>query len=220
MTLIRSNPLFKVRRSEWFSRHLNHKHKSVEEITAIFRQTDKTANAVNEKTGGNLDAEELYLWVIAAIHDYDTAVFDDVDITGIYQTMENLLWEYPPELYDPRYPETLGQLSQFSTLNLLSNTGFIKGATLRKVLKIIDLEPFFQFQLYSDETGWSKPNRRFFDLMIQEAARLHPDQPLLQQHIIHTGDNPVADVAGAEAAGIDGFLVHHNAALISGLLTK
>ena len=63
--------------------------------------------------------------------------------------METLLLEYPPALYADETLDVIAELKQNSncTMGTLSNTGFIKGATLRKVLKVLDLGDFFEFQL-------------------------------------------------------------------------
>jgi len=90
---------------------------------------------------------------------------------------------------------------------LLSNTGFIKGITLRKVLKSLAIDQYFDFQLYSDEVGLSKPNQELFQLMIKEALLLN-HVPLKQ--IIHIGDNPKADIWGADMAGISSLLINSN----------
>ncbi len=47
----------------------------------------------------------------------------------------------------------------------------------------------------SEAVGWHKPDRRFFDHVLQ-ALGLRPEQALM------VGDNPVADIDGARGAGI------------------
>ena len=61
LTLIKSNPHFKKERALFFHKHLNTKHKSIEEVEKTFRQVDLMSNATNEKTGQNISANELYL---------------------------------------------------------------------------------------------------------------------------------------------------------------
>ncbi|RYD21052.1 MAG: HAD family hydrolase, partial [Spirochaetia bacterium] len=60
MTLIRSNPAFKLERTRFFYQHFNCKEKTLEEVGLVFRQIDVMCNAINEKTGGNIHAEEMY----------------------------------------------------------------------------------------------------------------------------------------------------------------
>lgn len=218
LTLIRSNPAFKQERARYFFRDYNTKDKSLEEIQHAFRQVDLMCNAINEKTGGNIDAEEMYLMVISAINDHQLS-FHDIDIDRIYTDMEELVFKHLPEVYCGDTHRVLQELrSQDAvTLNILSNTGFIKGSTLRKILGIIELESYFDFQLYSDELGWSKPCRQLFEKLLQtigETRRheLHPER------IIHVGDNPLADIRGAAAVGISSLLINSNHLSISNLV--
>jgi putative hydrolase of the HAD superfamily len=123
-------------------------------------------NAVNEKSGKNIDADEMYLMVLNFIHDGNINL-DDVDIGHLAAKMEELLFRYPPALYSRVTFSSLQHLKQNSggTFSLLSNTGYITGKTLRKVLALHKLDDFFDFQLYSDEAGMSKPNPEFFNVM-------------------------------------------------------
>ena len=217
LTLIKSDPAFKIERTRYFHSHFNNANKSIEEIAAIFRQVDLMVNSINEKTGKNIDAEEMYLIVISKINNYSTAIHD-IDIDGLYHTMEDLLLNNMPVLYCSECIDVLYKLRESgqSTTSLLSNTGFIKGKTLRKIMTHLELDKLLDFQLYSDEAKMSKPNPLFFQLMLDTVNKnRHMDLDL--DEIIHIGDNPLADVKGAEAIGIKSMLINSNHLTISAL---
>ncbi|ALL05801.1 dehalogenase [Pedobacter sp. PACM 27299] len=217
LTLIKSNPAFKTERTKYFHAHYNSRKKTIEEVALVFRQVDLMVNAINEKTGKNIDADEMYLMVISIINEYSTE-FQDVDTAALYLEMEKLLLNHMPLLYNEASLTVLSELKSpgLSTINILSNTGFIKGITLRKVLSHLKLDEFLDFQLYSDELRLSKPNPEFFQLMLDTIDRVkHPEIGL--HEIIHVGDNPVADVNGAKAMGIHTLLINSNDLLISHL---
>lgn len=209
LTLIKSNPAYKQGRTQYFYEHFNGKHKSLAEVAVIFRQVDLMVNAINEKAGKNVDADEMYLMVISMINDFDFN-FHDVDLVRVSNDMENLVFNHLPVLYNEEALPVLEQLKAAgSTTNILSNTGFIKGKTLRKVINHLGIDPFIDFQLYSDEVRMSKPNASFFQLMLDTIDReKHPELSL--KEIIHIGDNPHADVRGAEAVGINSMLINSN----------
>ena len=218
LTLIKSNPAFKAERTRYFHAKFNSDHKSLEEVAMIFRQVDLMVNSINEKTGKNIDADEMYIMVISIMNNYSTA-FQDIDLDLLYQEMEELLLKYLPLLYCEGCIDVLYKLKRndLSTVSILSNTGFIKGLTLRKVLKRLGLDELMDFQLYSDEFRMSKPNPAFFRLMIDTIDR--KKHPGLQLHeIIHVGDNPNADFAGAQAVGIKNLLINSNELSITDLL--
>ena len=205
LTLIRSHARFKTARSIYFQQHLNPHLKPLEEVQSIFRRVDLMCNAINEKTGGNIRAEEMYLMVL---HDlYEGKDFCSVDINALYQTIEKMILEYVPQIYSPETIDSLLLLkSRGAKINLLSNTGFIKGITLRKVLKATGMEGIFDFELYSDETGCSKPNQQIFGLVLEQ-AKLHHEH-IEKSDILHIGDNALADVQGAQTFGFNTFHVH------------
>lgn len=216
MTLIKSNPSFKTERAKIFHSKFNFAKKTLVEIEHIFRQIDTTCNTINEKVGKNIDAEEMYLLVIAAINNYDLSCMSDIHIHQLYHDMENLVMEYPPVFYSSETPDVLAKLKENASMSLLSNTGFIKGQTLRKVLKNLGVDAYLNFQLYSDETGYSKPNPQFFQLLLDSVESL--GTKCLPSDILHVGDNPIADAAGAQQLGINHLLINSNAIPISKLL--
>ncbi|MDN3583479.1 HAD family hydrolase [Mucilaginibacter flavus] len=218
LTLIKSNPYFKIERTKIFHRDFNPGGRSIDEVAKAFRQVDLMCNAVNENTGKNIDADEMYLMVISLINDNQLSL-TDIDTVKLYQDMEKLLFYYLPLVYSPVTISTLQHLKRKEgvTFNLLSNTGFIKGATLRKVLVELKLHEYFDFQLYSDEVGMSKPNPALFALMLQQIKQINNNINL--NSIIHVGDNPRADVEGAKAAGIKSLLINSNNQSILSLLS-
>ncbi|PWK69225.1 putative hydrolase of the HAD superfamily [Mucilaginibacter oryzae] len=220
LTLIKSNPYFKVERTKIFHRDFNPSGKSIDDVARAFRQVDLMCNAVNERTGKNIDADEMYLMVISIINDNQYPL-TDVDADKLYRDMEKLLFYYLPVIYSPVTIEVLHALKQKGdcTLSILSNTGFIKGQTLRKVMVNLGLHDFFSFQLYSDEEGMSKPNQTLFNLMIQNVKDCNKTKQIKPENIIHIGDNPKADIEGANAAGLKSHLINSNNTSILSLLS-
>jgi putative hydrolase of the HAD superfamily len=218
LTLIKSNPAFKTERAKYFHQHFNFKRKAVEEVATVFRQVDVMCNNINECTGGNIDAEEMYLMVISQMNDYDVAL-KDIDIHALYDTMEQLLMNYMPVAYCGQTAGILSTIRQekAASVSLLSNTGFIKGCTLRKVLNSLELEPYFDYQIYSDEEGMSKPNKMLYQRMLDRAL-VHHNHDIELSHIIHIGDNVHADFEGARAVGIQSLLINSNELTIQSLL--
>ncbi len=219
MTLIRSNPAFKSKRTKFFYDHFNNHEKTLEEVGIIFSQIDVMCNAINEKTGGNIDAEEMYLMVINTMNNYHYP-FQDIDLYALYKEMEQLVFKYTPVFYSEETGDILRRLKQEagdSTFSLLSNTAFIKGRTLRTVLQMIELDNYFDFQLYSDEIGMSKPNKELFKLMVNIIKEKRAT-PVSLTEIVHIGDNAKADSWGAEQVGISSILINSNDQTIRNLL--
>jgi len=221
LTLIKSNPYFKIERTKIFYRDFNPAGKSIDDVARAFRQVDLMCNAVNERTGKNIDADEMYLMVISTINDNQYPLAD-VDIDKLYADMEKLLFYYLPVVYSPVTIEVLQHLKQRGdcSLSILSNTGFIKGQTLRKVMVKLGLADFFNFQIYSDEEGMSKPNRELFNLMVQKVKDCNKPKQIGLTDIIHIGDNLAADIAGANDAGLNSLLINSNNLPILTLLSS
>ncbi len=218
LTLIKSNPLFKKRRSEFFFKELNFTNNSIEKIEETFRTVDLMCNSINQKVGKNIDALEMYLMVLYLLSPNENC-FENLPIEEIYQEVEEILFENLPVIYSDHCFQVLDFLKEGgAVINILSNTGFIKGHSVRKVLKKIGLDAYFDFQIYSDEFGLSKPKKEIFQHLIKiiKAYRKAASVPL--KEIVHIGDNPVADFDGALSIGINALLINSNNKSILSLL--
>ena len=219
LTLIKSNPVFKKERALFFYKHLNADGKSLEEVELVFRKIDLMSNAINQKFGGNLAAEEMYLMVIYELNG-SNSTFENLDIAWLLREMEQLFLQYIPTIYNAETLSTLYTIKEIPhvSMSILSNTAFIKGSTLRIVLEKLEMAHFFDFQLYSDEANKSKPNHDFFALMMEKIYYKRPNDNLIFDDVIHVGDNVIADIKGANNLEINSFLINSNHKTIADLL--
>jgi putative hydrolase of the HAD superfamily len=213
-TLIKSNPVFKHKRALYFYKHINTQKKSLDEVEAVFRKVDLMCNAINEKTGNNICAEEMYGMAIYLLND-SMLHFCKFELSKLYNNLEELFFEFSPVLFNEETLPALEKIKKYKTLSILSNTAFIKASTLRKLLIKLDVEKYFAFQIYSDEVGLSKPNAAIFNLMLKQINMLHDG--ILPNQILHIGDNPIADIAGANVLGINTFQINTNDKIIANI---
>jgi putative hydrolase of the HAD superfamily len=216
-TLIKSNPSFKIKRVEYFFENFNFKKIPIEKIKFIFRQVDLMCNTINQRTGGNLTSDEMYLMVLYLINEDEDLIYK-VDLQEIQKQMEKLFFLYSPTLFDENTYNVLDVLKRREkTLSILSNTAFIKGNALRSLLGVLKIEHFFNFQIYSDEIGVSKPNKDIFLLMHENINKIW-NQSVPFDNIVHIGDNKISDSNGASQYGISTFLLNTNENNILGVL--
>jgi len=211
--------MFKEARAIYFFENLNWANKSLDDVKLVFRKVDDMCNSINEYTGKNISSEEMYLMVVYMINE-SKQVLEKVDWATLKADMDGLFFEYLPVLYDSDTKNTLEILTsrEGTTLNTLSNTAFIEGRLLRQLLDHLEIGQYFDFQIYSDEVGMSKPNIRLFGLLIEKIQYLRPSEDIALSDIIHVGDNNNADYLGARAAGIQGFLINSNHQFITNLI--
>lgn len=107
---------------------------------------------------------------------------------------EALVLQYPPRLIsggeDFSIHSLLNQIANKNvSMSILSNTSFIKGDLLRRVLdsETLRILRHFKFTLFSDELGVCKPMAHPYT---QVRVQGNPAKPI---KILHVGDNPYAD---------------------------
>lgn len=204
LTLIKSHPEFKAKRVELFSSFFDVK-KTLNEVTKVVKYYDDLCNSINELIGGNVDTFEIYLLILNAL-EVDVKQLNKDQLNQFYQKSEDLFLEYKPVVIFENLHHFFDEIkNQEKTINILSNTGFIKGKTMRKFLISENLDQYIDFHIYSDELNCSKPN----PIVFQEVKNLIKNKDLKMNQILHVGDNPVADYKGAKDFGFNAHLIKH-----------
>ncbi|SMP34984.1 HAD family hydrolase [Chryseobacterium profundimaris] len=202
LTLIKSHPEFKAKRVELFSSFFDVK-KSIDEVAKVVKYYDDLCNSINEVIGRNVDTFEIYLLILHAL-EVDLKQINKDQLNEFYQKSEDLFLEYKPVVIFENLHQLFEEIkNQGKTINILSNTGFIKGKTMRKFLMNENLDQYIDFHIYSDETNCSKPNPKIF----QEVKNRLKHRDLNLNQILHIGDNPVADYDGAKKFGFNAHLL-------------
>ncbi|CAD7801212.1 Phosphoglycolate phosphatase [Chryseobacterium aquaeductus] len=204
LTLIKSHPEFKAKRVELFTSFFSI-DLPLEKITKTVKYYDDLCNTVNEVIGGNIDTYEIYLLILGSLH-IDLKSIDREKLNQFYLKSEALFLEYKPLVIFENLHHFFDEIkNQGKTINILSNTGFIKGSTMRKFLIEENLDQYIDFHIYSDEINCSKPN----PLVFQEVKNLIQNQDLKMNQVLHIGDNPIADYKGAKDFGFNAHLLTH-----------
>lgn len=206
-TLIKSNPNFKLQREKYFHENFNPKQWSVERIRDVFTEVATFCNMCNETTELNIDPTERYFMVLYKLGN----PMKDIPIHTIREIIRDvnkLFLINPPLIQDDNTVEVLSGLSK-SYVSVISNTGFIGANVLRSSVKSIGLDIYIDGFYFSDEYRMSKPGSSFFLTMLKDVyEKTHSFYKPLKS--IHIGDNPIADIAGAKAVGMDTFLINSN----------
>ena len=95
----------------------------------------------------------------------------------------------------PGVRSALDILNKQYRLSIISDTGLESGAFLRNLLKKDKLD-LFDYYIFSDELGRSKPHNSGFKTLLTY-FHLNPDE------VVHIGDTRRTDIAGAKALGIN-----------------
>lgn len=202
LTLIKSHPEFKAKRVELFASFFE-VDKTVGEVAKVVKYYDDLCNTINEVIGGNVDTYEIYLLILNSL-DVDLKLLNREKLNQFYLKSENLFLEYRPVVIFENLHQFFSEIkNQGKTISILSNTGFIKGTTMRKFLIAEDLNQYIDFHIYSDELKISKPN----PLVFQEVKNLIKNKDIRMNQILHIGDNPVADYKGARDFGFNAHLL-------------
>lgn len=217
LTLIKSNPSFKKERARLLSNFFEIK-KEDDFVLSRVRYFDKLVNSINEIVGKNVDCYEIVLLILYDLG-IDISKINQKKLDAFYGEMEKLVFKFLPELIEKNTAQLLADLkNQELTLSILSNTGFIKGKTLNKVLKELNIYSYFSFRLYSDELGFSKPSMNVFSAIEEEVLLLHPK--IKREEILHIGDNQIADYNGAKEYGFQSLLINNQNSKLEHLIKK
>ncbi|HMK45409.1 MAG TPA: HAD family hydrolase [Methanocella sp.] len=124
---------------------------------------------------------------------------DDSLTEIIREPYNHALLHFPPKMVDGAR-DLLASLSDSGyKIGLISNTGRTPGKVMRKVLDSHGVTPYFSTMIFSDETGYIKPNRRIFEKAIASIGSI-------PERTVHIGDHPLLDIYGARACNYKAIL--------------
>lgn len=207
MTLIRSDKDFKKEKAKLFCSYFDLRQVDPDAVVKVFRETDLLVNRINETVGRNVDSLEMYMLVLDKLG-IDMSGLRQGHLEEYYNLSEQLFFQYPAQpLNDEIIPLLAALKERGYTINILSNTGYIKGRTLRKLMDTHGIAEYMDFQVYSDEVSASKPSPLIFEEMYRQVMELYPGG-LSKSQIVHIGDNKLTDVGGAKDFGINAFLIN------------
>ncbi len=110
------------------------------------------------------------------------------------------------------FPDTIEALESLATRGLkmaiVGNTLFWPSSYTRFILEKLGIGKYFAIQLYADEIGISKPDRRIF-VELCKTLRVEPE------HGLHVGDGIVEDIGGALSTGMKAALIRRDTNRIS-----
>ena len=134
----------------------------------------------------------------------------DIQVTGrehdhTVDCFRNVLLDHPPGLA-PGVETTLRHLADRYPLVIISDTMVSPGRTIRNLLELQGLLDLFSGFVFSDETGFAKPDRRAFEAAAAVAGAT-------TRELMHVGDLKPTDIAGARESGARAVLftgIHHD----------
>lgn len=194
-TLIVSNPTFKTARLTLYSDFLG---VSDTALAPVLLYLDKELDKKAEKTGLQTNFEERIQLLVQKMN--LSLALPAGKLQELYALQEQLFLTCLPYPSEQQVGKLLNQLKQTGMLLfLVSNTGFIVGKTLRLAMERLEIGTQWDKMLFSDEIGYSKPDKRIF-------APLQQIEGLQSHEILHIGDNFITDYQGARKNGFSARL--------------
>ena len=200
-TLLISNPNFSVERVNYFSNnYLSNVSNDliIKEIENIGIETD----LINMSEGISITSEKMYSKLLSK----HNIILDESQLKKIYSDLELIFFKnlpsiiYKKDILKKCFENLL--LKDYS-LNISSNTAYIKGKTLISVLEKLELKQYFKFFIFSDEINYSKPSIKFFEKLLKNCEK----HKINKENIIHIGDSIEADINGANQCEIKSHYV-------------
>ena len=177
---------------------------SINELDYQIEKIGDSSDRVNMSKGISIPSVEMYKSFFLKFG----VKLDEVHANKIYNDLEKIFLRYPPILlYDLCKLKNSFRIlkAQGNTLSISSNTAYIKGNTLKKILEFYGLIKYFDFLIFSDEINSSKPALKFFQKLEESCKKIN----VSKDNILHIGDSLEADITGARLSKIKSRLIDY-----------
>ena len=123
----------------------------------------------------------------------------ETELAELVRLHEDMELEVKPDLL-PGIGEALESIKGKYKLAVISDAIFSPGRALRELLHSYGLLNYFDYFVFSDEVGYSKPDPRAFHAVAKNTG-------CAVEEIVHLGDREAKDIDGPHAVGARGILV-------------
>lgn len=123
----------------------------------------------------------------------------NADLAMVVDTIERMELEISPDIA-PNVREALADLHGKYKLAVVSDAIFTPGKYLRGLLQKYGLLSYFDYFVFSDEIGHSKPHPAMFESIAEHFG-------VACEEIVHIGDRPHNDIGGPHQVGARGVLL-------------
>lgn len=130
----------------------------------------------------------------------DCMVPSEATLAELKSSLTDAQIQNMPRLTEDTLSQTFAHLREAGMeIAVISNTNMTDGSVVHLALEHHGLAQFVDYEIYSDELGFAKPDPRIFGALA-ELSGATPDS------IVHVGDNAVTDKRGAESFGFGAIL--------------
>lgn len=193
-TILKSNYQYSIARTEYLYERFGAKIHRLDIVDAI-KSSKEFSNRLEQTLYKSFDPQLRMAIALDFLEIQQCAS----DIEEILFCLDRIAMRHRPLLIDEDFSSFLEELHrQGITTNISSNTANFSGFLLRRIFDSYDLH--FDFFVFSDQTGFVKPDKRFFEV-VARGAQINPSS------ILHVGDDPEADCNGALRCGMQSMLV-------------
>ena len=207
-TILQSNPNNNINRAIYLKEYFQ-LDTSLSDIQKVIKDNGKSINELQESTGIQVGRSEIFERLLIK---FDLNLTED-NFLLVDSVFQQSFLDNPPELIEAGYANSIVSLSFSHNLSILSNTVYVKGVNIQKVLDRYLGEGLFDFTLYSDELGYSKPHENVYHTLITQSG-------VASTEIVHVGDSVLCDIDGPEMYGIKTSQVHSNGRSLTSVIDE
>ncbi len=214
LTIVDTNKIFNRLRKEMIYKKIavNSPQLKKSDFEKAFDVMKRKTERKSELNGKHLNFEERINDLLLRLN---IPSLSKKQLLELEREQDVLARQYIPPLLSTKTPTLFRNIIDSGRrIAIISNTGMLTSEHVRYYLNKYGLDEFVSFEIYSDETSYTKPSKHAYDKLLQ-LTNVEP------KHIVHIGDNENADFKGAIGCNLQACLTPLNdggVSLITNLL--